>query len=757
MAISTRTSVKVSKTGCPVEKTTFANFNCLQDNAAGQSPRSWSSSRCLLDMNHSQIKKRRRTFGGKRRSNNLDTLGYSEEYHMEEHNFSVKRLKFTLLKGTANEVMKEESSADLVMENVDSSFSDNEGGHIQCTKFFSFRKEKGRKSKESEAKKIVKCSFLKSILRRLTLTKHLLPNIHTDLLNVSKKLSIAKTKLSCKLGKDELCSDDQSQLRICDIVSWNSFKEAQHTGKNHGASLDEECILSKSATFPDLREVDSVCAKEAGDLLELGNASSREIDVDCKKKKMELQSANGGSYSQSLAFSSTSSSSFDSYFDSKIGSISMEKLSSNNSFEESRRDKFLPPQGIVACALETKGSTVGLSLDSDEYQVKDYESGLRNGLDQSIWATTECDDTTDSYEKLHSSNNAVTQDYVLSPTSTLKSLNVLNKPRDNGSPVIMSESMKDDDLSSVEMNCSSQEDEDEENVYRADGLQQPNRDAHCQGENLKYASEIGCCVESKELSPVSILEILFEEETSSFDPCSASTPITEHHYLQRLTNYGKHFNKDPLTLGHEWQGKESSQSVYRNLNFSLWNRDYIDGVQIPKLSKISPQLSPFQFQGEIDWAQGAADEHIKEGFDSQEILSCPTDSNQREFQDMSCFRPSKRKEMPMQAGNLLFDCVKEVLESPPRKQFDSGLLQEPWLKQCYVPEQLAKAICDQIYSWTETDTNVVENLVELAWKKEAEDWTKFWEETEEIGAEIEVDILGLLIEELVADLACLQT
>ncbi|GLJ43587.1 hypothetical protein SUGI_0907150 [Cryptomeria japonica] len=646
--------------------------------------------------------------------------------------------------------------AGLLMGNVGTSISESEGGLIQCTKFFSFKKEKktekGKKSKESEAKKIVKCSLLKSILRRLTLTKHLLPNIHTDLGNVSKKLSIAKTKLSCKISKDEFCRHDQSQLRICDIVSWNSFKEAQLTGNNHGASVDKGCILSKSATFPELREVNSFCAKEAGDLLQTSNANSLEIDVDCKKKKMELQSVMGESNSQSLDFSRTSSSSFDSCFDSEVGSISGEKLSSNNSFEESRRDKPLPPQGIVTCALESTGSSVCLSLDRNEYQVKDYQPGLRNGLDQSSWATTVCDtdDTADSYEKLHSSNNALTQDYVLSPIPTLKSLKVLQNSRDEESHVIISECMKDDDLRSVEMNYSSQEDEDEENVYSAHGLRQQNRDVHYHGENQEYASEMGCCVESKELSPVSVLEILFEEENSSFGPSSACRQITEHHLLQRLT-------KDALTLEHKSLGKEPSQSVYRTLDFSLWSEDNIDGSQIPNLIRISPQISPVQCQGEINWEQGGADEHKKEVLNSQEILSCLTDSNKREFQDMSCFRPSKRKEMPMQAGNLLFDCVKEVLEAPCRKQFNSGVSQEPWLKHCYVPEQLAIAICDQIYSWTETDTSVVENLVELAWKKEAEDWTKFWEETDEIGTEIEVDIFGLLIEELVADLACLQT
>ncbi|KAH9297547.1 hypothetical protein KI387_029229 [Taxus chinensis] len=751
------------------KKQHMQNPDCLQDNGAEHSLWPWSSACCFLEMNQSQNKKRRRVYGGKIRSNNLDILSYSEEYHVEELNINAKRLKFTVQEGKATELTKRESTEDLNMENLCASILINEASVIQCAKVFSSDKkkkiDKAEKSKESKAEKVVKCSLFKSILRKLTPTKGLLPNIHTDLGNVSKKLFNAKTKPSCRTSKDELCRDDQTQFCVSDIVCCDSFKEAPRNGNDRSCSLGKECILSESAIFPVLMDVDSFYAKGGRDLLQLSDEISQELDVDSQDKKVKLQAAIRGSNSQSLDFSSTSISLFESCFDSDMGSTSEDKLSSNNSFQESVRAEFHPSQGIDRCVLEAACTSDHLSLYSDEYQVKDCQPGPSYGLDQSSWATTACDSMNDCHELLHSSDDSLTQDNFLSPTPTLKSFSVLQKSGHKENPVMFSGCPREDDLRSGEINGSSQEDEDEKNVYSADGFREHNRDVHSQGENVEYALEIGYCVENKQLSPVSVLETPFEESASSIDKSVVFTHITEFQLLQRFTKYSQHSSKDPSTSEQTEPGKDPSQSESRK--FSIWNQDSIDGIQMSNLINISSQRSIVQCQKEMGCEQGGTDEYVRKVLNSPEMLSCLRGLNQRDSQGLTCFQLFShagdplssqylnRKEMPMQTSKLLFDCVKEILESP-RKEFYSGDLEQSLLKECPVPEQLAKEICDQIYSWTETDANAEETMVELTWKKEAEDWTMFREEAEDIGIEIEVDIFGLLMEELVADLARLQ-
>lgn len=104
---------------------------------------------------------------------------------------------------------------------------------------------------------------------------------------------------------------------------------------------------------------------------------------------------------------------------------------------------------------------------------------------------------------------------------------------------------------------------------------------------------------------------------------------------------------------------------------------------------------------------------------------------------------------------FLLESVKEMLESP-TKQYAIEFLTESFIKEGFGPEQLAKAICNQICAWKKPDANIAEWMVHIAWKKEEEEWTKFREETKEIGIEIEVLIFRVLIEELVEDLAHLQ-
>lgn len=66
-------------------------------------------------------------------------------------------------------------------------------------------------------------------------------------------------------------------------------------------------------------------------------------------------------------------------------------------------------------------------------------------------------------------------------------------------------------------------------------------------------------------------------------------------------------------------------------------------------------------------------------------------------------------------------------------------------------EVLAK-VCKRIESWREVSLNTIDMTVELDLKREGDVWRRNLEEVGETVAEIELSILGFLIEELSIDL-----
>jgi len=256
-----------------------------------------------------------------------------------------------------------------------------------------------------------------------------------------------------------------------------------------------------------------------------------------------------------------------------------------------------------------------------------------------------------------------------------------------------------------------------------------------------------CRGESKQLSPVSVLET----------PSGEGTPVTGQH-IANLQN--------PLTL-EEKASRKTTPSESESRNYILQDQGNSNDLQMPDCNKISSQPS-FKCQEGMDWDEGRIEEYIRKVLNSSETISCLIeDLNDRELQGFAgCQSPthaknpfpsqcSRRKQVPRQSRLFLLESVKEILESP-RKQYAIEFLTESFIKEGFGPEQLAKAICNQICTWKKADPNITERMVQIAWKKEEEEWTKFREETKEIGIKIEVLIFRVLIEELVEDLAHLQ-
>ncbi|XP_059646740.1 uncharacterized protein LOC132293317 [Cornus florida] len=69
-------------------------------------------------------------------------------------------------------------------------------------------------------------------------------------------------------------------------------------------------------------------------------------------------------------------------------------------------------------------------------------------------------------------------------------------------------------------------------------------------------------------------------------------------------------------------------------------------------------------------------------------------------------------------------------------------------------EVVVKKVCKRLDSWKEVESNTIDMMVELDFRREVDGWKKNQEEVRETAMEIELAILGLLMEELSVELVC---
>lgn len=726
-------------------KTKLLNPGGLRCNETDPNP--WVSSCCFLEMNLKPNKKRRRSCGEKDRNAHPDIFWHSEEYHTEDLNMNVKRLKFTVQKRKTADTMQMESAEGINTEQGLSSIQKYEGSLSHYTRIFGFKKENKvdkdkRNKKQREEGKIVKCSLFKSILRKLTPSKESLLNIHIDVRSVSK-LSKATRRLSHRINKADHCNDDQNRLHVSDIVNWDSFGEVAPGQGDYSRAGDKGCVSFKPP------RLDNYCisAMDPDKSMKLNEGFCQEVKLEIEYND-KLKSILKRSSPESLDLSSLSSSTvFDSCLDSDIGSASIDKLSSDASLEESTTVDFHDPEGIDCRVLEASCSSDYLSLDNNDLGAKDYGPGPRYVFNQSSGITILSDSVINCHKHLASSNDNLQQYYMHTSSPLVKNFGFLEESGDKKIPVNSPICKRDDNLTSRQTSCSYQEDKDDKDDCFADGHKGENNDVHIRSENMEYASVVLCCGKNKQLSRVSVRET----------PSGEGTPV----YGQHIANI-----QNPLTLEEKASWK-TTPSESESRNYFLQDQGNINDIQFPDCNKISSHPH-FKYQEGMDWAEGRIEEYIRKMLNPSETVSCLIeDLNDRELQGFAgCqstahaknpFPPqcSRRKQVPRQSRMFLLESVKEMLESP-RKQYVIDFLTESFIKEGFGPEQLAKAICNQICTRKKADANISERMVQIAWKKEEEEWTKFRKETKEIGTEIEVLIFGILIEEIVEDLAHLQ-
>lgn len=724
-------------------KRKLLNPGAFRYNETDPNPR--VSSCCFLEMNLKSIKKRRRSCGGTDRNAHLDIFWHSEEYHTEGLSMNVKRLKFTVQERKTPETMQVESAEGLNKEHGLASIQKYEGSLRHYSRIFGIKKEKKVNKgniKQREEEKIVKCSLFKSILRKLTLSRESLQNIQTNVQSVSK-LSRATRKLSHGKNKADRCNDDQDRLRVSATANWDSFGEVAPGQSDHSRAGDKGCV---SFTPPGLNN-SCISATEPDNSMKLNEGFCQEVKL-ANEYNHNLQSILKKSIPKSPELSSLSNRAiFDSCSDGDIGSASIDKFSSDIGLEESTRIDFLYPEGIDYRVLEASCSSDYPSLHNNNFGARNYRPGPRYVFNQSSEITILSDSVINYHKHFNSPNDKLQQDSMLPSPPFARSFSFLEVSGDKKIPVNPLVCKSDDNLKSRQTSCSYQEDKDEENDCIADGHQGENSDVHIRSENMEYASVASCRGESKQLGRISFLKSHPGE----------GTPV----YGQHIANL-----QNLLTLEDEASGR-TIPSGSESRNYILQDQGNSNDLQMPDYNKILSQPS-FKFPEGMDWDKGRIEEYIRKVLNSAETISyLIRDLNDRELQGFTgCRSPthaknpfpsqcSRRKQVPRQSRMFLLESVKEMLESP-TKQYAIEFLTESFTKEGFGPEQLAKAICNQICTWKKPYANIAEWMVQIAWKKEEEEWTKFREETKEIGIEIEVLIFRVLIEEVVEDLAHLQ-
>ncbi|KAK6942643.1 protein of unknown function DUF4378 [Dillenia turbinata] len=127
--------------------------------------------------------------------------------------------------------------------------------------------------------------------------------------------------------------------------------------------------------------------------------------------------------------------------------------------------------------------------------------------------------------------------------------------------------------------------------------------------------------------------------------------------------------------------------------------------------------------------------------DEEEAESCEKDQKMEVFAHRVLSKSSFRnyRKIPVDLKRLVSDLIDE-----------EGI--EP---TCNNEDAVVKRVCKRLESWKEVESNTIDMMVELDFRRELDGWKKSdREQLEEITMEIEVGLFGLLVEELSEELVC---
>lgn len=108
----------------------------------------------------------------------------------------------------------------------------------------------------------------------------------------------------------------------------------------------------------------------------------------------------------------------------------------------------------------------------------------------------------------------------------------------------------------------------------------------------------------------------------------------------------------------------------------------------------------------------------------------------------------KSKRVLNQTRQLLFDCVREIVETHAKKE------KEHYSKGVLGPEELGELLWEKMKAWSkqaEDDSNNITYLLGLDFVDSAQEWNRFDSEKKEICSEIGDDIVEEIMNEMVIE------
>lgn len=116
------------------------------------------------------------------------------------------------------------------------------------------------------------------------------------------------------------------------------------------------------------------------------------------------------------------------------------------------------------------------------------------------------------------------------------------------------------------------------------------------------------------------------------------------------------------------------------------------------------------------------------------------------------FVESKEGRKDSRVRRFLFDCVIECLDSKYSKYCNSGFKAWRRVPSCMSTEMLIEEVGEEIRTWTNLAGMIPDEIIEWEMSHSLGKWTDFEIEAFESGAQIDWDILQVLVDELVMDL-----
>ncbi|KAF5188120.1 Transferase caf17 protein [Thalictrum thalictroides] len=210
--------------------------------------------------------------------------------------------------------------------------------------------------------------------------------------------------------------------------------------------------------------------------------------------------------------------------------------------------------------------------------------------------------------------------------------------------------------------------------------------------------QCGCLEESKQHSPVSVLEELPSDEVSPF-----------HNHMKCCSRSNR---KDTSSTSGFNQSKRVTEDSI--LSASLW--DLLAHSSVDK-------------QGNVGVKE------LRKLLDTASTSSSSSSSSQYK----------KTKKVLEQTKQLLFDCVREVLESHARNEERNKL---------FGAEQVGKIICEQICVWAKQSGNVknITQLIQSDFGKSLKEWNDYQPKIMKIGIEVSNAIMEDMENEIVLDI-----